>query len=387
MIFNSLGSNYSFEFVLKALFASNNSKYEKELSILLSEKYRGKTILLYKGREAIKLALDITKLPEGSRVGVTGFTCYAVYKAIVDAGLKPVYLDIDRSLNFSFETLRKNKDLKVLIVQNTLGSPCDMGNIKDFCKKHNILLIEDLAHSVGTVYQNGIEAGLFGDFVALSFSQDKMIDSVSGGALVIRNKKYQKLADEIGYEKLDLKIQLKDKFYPLLTFLIRKLYPLGVGKVLHLVFKKFSFLSQPIADIENIKFHKLPGWYCYLASFRFLRLDKDLRHRQEIASIYAKDLKKKILSRSSNIRFPIFVGDRDKLIEYLKKYGIYVSDIWYDAPVSPRRYLKLTDYDKGECPKSEKVSEKIVNLPTHINVTAKDAKFISKKVNQWIRSQ
>lgn len=387
MIFNSLGSNYSFEFVIKALFDSNNPRYEKDLSSFLSEKYQGKTVLLYKGREAIKLALDITKLPKGSRVGVTGFTCYAVYKAVVDAGLKPVYLDIDRSLNFSFETLRKNKNLKVLIVQNTLGNPCDIQNIKDFCEKHNIFLIEDLAHSVGTVYQDGKEAGLFGDFVALSFSQDKMIDSVSGGALVIRNKKYQKLADEISYEKLDLKIQLKDKFYPLFTFLIRKLYPLGVGKILHFVFKKFGFLSQPIADVENIKFHKLPGWYCYLASLQFLRLDKDLRHRQEIAGIYAKDLKKKIVPRSSNIRFPIFVDGRDKLIGYLKRYGIYVSDIWYDAPVSPRRYLKLADYDKGGCPKSEKVSEKIVNLPTHINVTAEDARFISEKINLWIKSQ
>src|SRR3989344_5756264 len=106
MVFNSLGSNYNFSFALKALFASNNPKHQEELKSYLEAKYQGRAVLLYKAREAILLALRILNLPKGSKVAVNGYTCYAVYKGIVDAGLTPVYLDIAKGdLNFSAEGL------------------------------------------------------------------------------------------------------------------------------------------------------------------------------------------------------------------------------------------------------------------------------------------
>ena len=184
-IFNSLGSNYNFGFVLKALF----SKGGKDLKAFLEKKYYGKATILYKGREAIELALK--DLPKTSFVAINGFTCFAVYGAIKKAGMQVEYLDIEKGdLNFSAKTLdqklRNNPKIKAVIIQNTLGYPCDIENISKICKEKKIILIEDLAHSIGARYENGEEAGMIGDFVVLSFSQDKMIDSVSGGALIER---------------------------------------------------------------------------------------------------------------------------------------------------------------------------------------------------------
>src|SRR5450759_4344470 len=99
-VFNSLGSNYNLNFVLKTLFSKNNPNYSLSLTSFLEKKYQGKTILVYKGREAIKLALDIIKLPKDSEVAINGLTCYAVYKAINDAGYRAIYLDVD-TLNFN----------------------------------------------------------------------------------------------------------------------------------------------------------------------------------------------------------------------------------------------------------------------------------------------
>ncbi len=186
-IFNSLGSNYNFGFAIRALFASNN---DKKLKAFLEEKYQGKATLLCKGRQAIELALKKTNLSEGT-VAINGFTCFAVYEAIKKAGLDVEYLDIAKDdLNFSAKTLEKhlekNQKIKVVIIQNTLGYPCDIERISQLCKKKKVILIEDLAHSVGTRYSNRQEAGTVGDFVVLSFSQDKMIDTVTGGALIER---------------------------------------------------------------------------------------------------------------------------------------------------------------------------------------------------------
>lgn len=180
-IFNSLGSNYDFNFVLKSLFSPGND----DLKSFLENKYKGQVTLVYKGREAIELALG--NINKGSLVGINGFICFAVYEAIKKAGMEVEYLDIEKGeLNFSAETLKKAVNVKAVIVQNTLGYPCDIEKIAQICKEKKIILIEDLAHSIGTRYESGEEAGMVGDFVVLSFSQDKIIDAVSGGALISR---------------------------------------------------------------------------------------------------------------------------------------------------------------------------------------------------------
>ncbi len=147
-IFNSLGSNYNLQFVFKSLFSDSSGQNQK-LKNFLQEKYNGKAVLTYKGREALALALKILNLPKESQVSINGFTCYAVFKAIETAGYTPICLDLDdknSDLNFSPETLKKklneNKDIKVVVMQNTLGYPCDIEEIEKICKEKNIIGIE-----------------------------------------------------------------------------------------------------------------------------------------------------------------------------------------------------------------------------------------------------
>lgn len=391
-IFNSLGSNYNLKYILKSLFSDSDDSARK-LKNFLEERYKGKAILTYKGREALTLALKILALPKNSEVAISGFTCYAVYKAITEAELVPICLDLEKEnsdLNFSVEALEKslkeNKNIKVVVIQNTLGYPCDVEKIADICKKNNLFLIEDLAHCIGTRYINGKEAGSIGDFVTLSFSQDKVIDAVSGGALIIKNKKIQSIKQELNFKPP--KNQLKDKIYPLATYKIRNLYVWGIGKILHYAMKKLNLLSKPMQG-GLYKLYSLPSWYCNLTLIEFSKLREQLNHRKEIAKIYAKNLNKKVLQGrivdkivlSSNLRFPIFIENppngeagRGGLIKFLKKHKIFISDIWY-SDVAP------------ECPNAVSVSHKILNLPTHINATKEDALRIAERINQWLKSQ
>ncbi len=395
-IFNSLGSNYNFGFVCKALFHGDNSNNAK-LKNFLEDKYQGQAILVYKGREAIELALNLLNMQKGTQVAINGFTCYAVYKAIANAGYKPEYIDIDNlDLNFSAQKLReklkKEPNIKVLIIQNTLGYSCDIEKIVDVCKENKVILIEDLAHSIGTTYKNNQEAGTIGDFVMLSFSQDKMIDGISGGALIVRNKKYQ-VSGSLYLAELSSRQQRIDRFYPLFTYLIRTTYRTGIGKIIHLMLKRFNLLSNPMGNKGSSGLHKLPSWYCNLIYAQFKDLLGNLDHRKRIASIYAQKINPKILSKiiveqvldSTNLRFPVFVEERINLIKYLKTYGIYVSDIWYDAPIAPRKYMSLTDY-KNQCPEAEKISDQILNLSTHQNISEKQAEEVAERINLWLKS-
>jgi dTDP-4-amino-4,6-dideoxygalactose transaminase len=177
------------------------------------------------------------------------------------------------------------------------------------------------------------------------------------------------------------------------TFLIRETYGIGVGKLLHAFLKKFDLLSKPMIHQQTDKIFGLPNWYCHLIYLQFMGLKKDLIHRKKIAAVYASELRASVvsdflvkqISKASNLRFPVFVEKRESLIHSLKRNNIFVSDIWYDAPIAPKKYLHLTDY-KDQCPNSDRVSEKILDLPTHKGASENDARFIAEKVNEWIRN-
>ncbi len=382
-IFNSLGSNYNFEFVVKSL-VSDAKNSRAALISLLKKKYNGEVVLTYKGREALTLCLELSKLSKGSAVAINGFTCVAVYKAVEEAGHAVELLDNEpNDLNFSAkilkEKLKENPSIKAVIIQNTLGFPCEAEEIAKICKEKGIVLIEDLAHCVGCRYANGMEAGTIGDFTCLSFSQDKVIDAVSGGALVIRNKKYKN--GSLRLDKLSEYRKAVDRAYPLFTFIIRKTYGVGLGKFFHFLLKIAGVLSKPNVG-GFYKKYALSSWYCSLAVLGFRELESNLSHKKNIAQIYADNLDKSLLSKqiidniekSSNLRFPIFTKNRRSLIGYLAKNKVYVSDIWYGS-VSP------------DLMNAKDLASKILNLPTHRNTSEKDAMYIAERINSWLKSQ
>lgn len=396
-VFNSLGSNYTFSFALKALFQWGKKEDTEILKKVLSEKYSGEVVLTYKGREALSLALQACSLQKDDQVGINGFTCYVVEKAISDLNQKIVYLDIDpKTLNFTAETLKKEireePTLKVVIIQNTLGYPCEGEEIAKICRENKLVLIEDLAHCVGTKYASGKEAGTLGDLVILSFSQDKIVDGESGGAVIIRNQGL-KPPQNLEWAEVSRYQQLLDRLYPPLTFIIRKTYPLKFGELLHWLLKKSAILTSPIDPAQPILVHKLPYWCAGLVKESLENLAFNLEHRQRIAQIYRENLNHEVvfetlmpfIENSTNLRFPICVENREKLILFLKNKGVYVSDIWYDAPIGPKKYLDFSIYPSGACPQGEMVSRKILNLPTHQDVGEEEARKISGAINQWLQ--
>lgn len=395
-IFNSLGSNYSVFFTLKSLLIQNQPKLSIKLKQKLETRYSGKAVLTYKGRDALSLALSSFKLKPESEVAITGFTCFAVYLSIVSAGLKPHYIDIDDSLNFSphalLKALKSHPQIKVVIIQNTLGFPSQAQAILKICKKHNLKLVEDLAHSAGCRYSSQIESGKLADATVLSFSQDKIIDGISGGAVI-----FHKLKPDVKSISKELKsvsslTQIRDRLYPIFTLIIRVTYPVKIGKLIHALLKAAKLLSPPVGKSrQKLTYCQLPHWYSGLALYSLNQLESNLAYRKSIAQVYQTEIKTgskaKFLSvsvdQASNLRFPLLVSDKLSLINFLKKFGIHISDTWYDAPIAPKKYLSKTDYQMGTCPQAEQIASTLINLPTHQHVSIIQAKKISHLINLW----
>lgn len=387
-IFNSLGSNYNSESGVYTLFKPSKKSID-QLKNYLQTRYDSSSVeLTYKGREAIALILSNLDLPRGSYVAVNGYTCYAVYQAIEAAGLHPYYLDISKNdLNFNSHALeaafKQPPYITAVMIQNTLGIACDIEAIQKICKQNKAILIEDLAHSIGLIYPNGQEAGTVGLATALSFSQDKMIDAVSGGAALFNSK-----AQDLNVvEKASARHLLLTRLYPWSTLFIRKTFDAIIGRATLKASRLLRLLPGPMSGAASPA-HVLPAWHSQLALNAYQHLYDTIIHRQRIAAIYRDHLPANIQFKHHDsavyLRFPIQVDEPIKLIEFLKGHHIYLSDRWYDAPIAPKRFLDKTDYKPGDCPNAEYISDRMVNLPTHINVSEAQAHKIVEKVNQWL---
>lgn len=390
-IFNSLGSNYSGKFVLRSLFGPWQPQARQQLEKQLAERFDGSVTLTYKGRQALELAVRQLNLPTGSAVGINGFTCYVVYQAVERAGCKPIFIDVpDRQLNFGLAELKtahkRYPELRAIIIQNTLGLPADMSVLADYAKKHDIAIIEDLAHSLGAKYSDGREAGMVGEMTMLSFSQDKPADVVAGGALINRRGKTTDL--QLG--QMGAWQRAKNQMYPFWTALIRSTYSLGLGRILHATLKKLHLMATPMSDnLSGIQ--QMTKTAASLLVKRLPSSAAEAEHRRHIAAIYERELPVEVLFAEPAgtplfLRYPIWVNDREGLITALKKDRIYIGDTWYDAPIGPKRYLAKTSYQTGDCPNAEALAAHIVNLPTHLHVSEQDAHFIAGRVKAWLET-
>ena len=355
---------------LKFLSTRGNEKDYTNLKRYLGEKYNGEAILCKNGRSALTLAL-MAYFNKGEKILVNGFTCYAVYEAVKAAGLIPVFVDISQNdLNFNVESLSKatDKDCAGIIVQNTLGNPVDIKAIERFAGENGLIIIEDLAHCVGIKYKDGREAGTVGAATALSFGKEKSIDTVSGGALVLRYpcNLLRKNSDNVSKttkipgrrviaepdsepKRSDI---LRSRWYPTFAKWCRGLTRIHLNGILMRILLKFHWVEKSADNKLDLK--RLPATF-----------------EAKFALEQFKNLKK---NGEPPIRTFYLVHNRDEVLVELKRAGYYFDGFWYEKPVSPERYYKKVHFDEEKCPVATRVAKEIINFPTYYpNTELKDA--------------
>ena len=108
---------------------------------------------------------------------------------LVQAGLKPVFVDVDKeTLNVNSESLIKKitKKTKVIMLVHVLGNSTKIEKIIKIAKRKKIIIIEDTCESLGSTYNNK-NLGTFGDFGTYSFFYSHQITSGEGGMIVCNN--------------------------------------------------------------------------------------------------------------------------------------------------------------------------------------------------------
>ncbi len=171
---------------------NEGQEFEKEFAQFAQTKH---AVALANGTLALDLALYGLEI--GSRNGgsdqdeviVTPRSFIASASAIVNAGAKPVFADVDRnSQNITPETVAQHitNNTKAILCVHLVGWPCDMDGFVDLVGSRSISLIEDCAQAHGAKY-NGRSVGGLGDVAAWSFCQDKIMTTGGEGGMVTCN--------------------------------------------------------------------------------------------------------------------------------------------------------------------------------------------------------
>lgn len=348
MYFLGQASTYKFSDILRHTFAFGTKSNLNELRAYLAAHYgttKDRVAVYHTGRTALAVALENLVPPE-SEVVVTGLTCFAVYEAVSEAGCIPIFADIDKNtLHFGPKELKtalaNHPEARAVVVQNNLGIPCDIKGIEKICKKFDLVLIEDLAHSAGIHYKDGREAGTVGDAVILSFGKGKAVDTISGGALIFTGKDSPTVRQPERRPRLP--DRLRDRWYPFFGWQIRGFYYLGnLGRLFTSLLLKIHFIQRS-ADADLDPSDRITYWQAKLA---------------------LRQIKKFPRSGRRPIREPFFVEDREDLLAKLESAGFVFDDIWYSCPVSPVRYYRRLNFPESECPVTIWAAQHLINLPT-----------------------
>lgn len=131
--------------------------------------------LVNHARTGIVMALKAS-VPEGSRVGVVAYNCHTVANAVVNAGCKPVFVDVTDELKINVDAL--TADLDAIVVTNLFGIRNDIKAIRKRCPK--AIIIVDNAHGYGLPAE--------GDFTVYSINQGKFPALGCGGILCVNIK-------------------------------------------------------------------------------------------------------------------------------------------------------------------------------------------------------
>lgn len=324
---------------------NQNKKFEKNLKRYFKIKY---ALGVNSGTDALKIAIKSLGIKKNSEIIIPSLTATATGSAVLEAGAKPVIIDVDETGNLNCEILKKKINIKTqaIIIVHLHGNLANIKKIKKIAGK--IPIIEDCAQSFGSSIENK-KAGSFGKIACFSFYPTKNLGAIGdGGAIITNNKSI--------YKKI-------------------------------LALRQYGWNDKRISTIPGYN-SRLDELQASILNIKIRRIDKDNNERIKIAKKYIQSFKHlpieypKIYKNSKHTYhlFVIKVKNRDKLINYLKLNNIYPS-IHYKYPLHTMPSFKK--YKKSRMPFANELSKTMISLPLYPGLKAKEQDKVIKIIRKY----
>lgn len=345
--------------VLKSDFLTTGPKiaeFEQTVADYVGAKY---AVAISNGTSALHAACFAAGIRPGDEVITTPLTFAASANCVLYCGGTPVFADVDpKTYNIDPEDIRRKitDRTKAIIAVHLAGQPCDMDAIHSIAREHGLIVIEDGAHALGSVYK-GKKVGSLSDMTTFSFHPVKPITTGEGGMIVTDNEDFYKkmiLFRSHGITRDD-------------SMMIRNDGPW--------FYQQFDLgYNYRITDIQ-----------CALGCSQMKKLDRFLARRKEIVARYNE-----AFADCDNIITPYQLSDtesgwhlyivqvkncdRRQVFENMREKGIGVN-VHY-IPVYMHPYYQEHGYENVHCANAEEIYSHIISLPLYPGLTSEQQDYV-----------
>tara|TARA_Y100000389_G_scaffold201606_1_gene244740 strand:- start:28 stop:1170 length:1143 start_codon:yes stop_codon:yes gene_type:complete len=351
--------------VLKKKEFTNDGYYSKKCSLLIRNRLKAKDVLLTNScTSAIEIALICLDLKPNDEIIIPSYTFVSVADTISKLKIKIVFCDIDENFMINLDDLRNkiSTKTKAIILSHNNGNSVDFKKLKKLINKKKIYIIEDAAQALGAKYKKKF-LGTLGDFGCFSFHQTKNIHCGNGGALLINNKKFSKIAKIIWNRGTNRTDFLKGN--------VKKYVWINQGNASHISEIQSAFLYPQLQNILKVNNIRKKIFYKYLKSLSTLR---NIINLPKINKFNTSNYHLFYFLLPKSVR-------RDNLIKFMKEKKIQVTSHYEALHLSPMAKNKLKINYK--LPNSKTLSKKIVRLPMHTNLTNSEINYICINIKRF----
>jgi UDP-4-amino-4,6-dideoxy-N-acetyl-beta-L-altrosamine transaminase len=344
-------------------------QFEQAIAKYVNAKF---AVAFNNGASALTAACFAAGIGADDEVILSPYTFLASANCFVWLGAKPVFVDINpETLNIdpSFIEAVITPKTKAILTVDFAGLPCDYDAILKIAKKHNLLVIDDAAHALGSVYKNK-KIGSIADMTAFSFHPVKTITTGEGGMVTTSNKRFLerlKIFRNHGITKDKNKMSKSDGlwYYEMIELgqnlrLTDFQSALGLSQLKKI--ESFIKRRREIVNIYNRAFQGLP-----------LTLPRELSNCKTAWHLYPVRLD-----------LPKLKVGRKQIFDSLQDRGLGVQVHYIPVHLQPY-YKKKFGVKKGDFPVSEQVYVSVLSLPLHPSLTTNDVKYVVKTFKNVIK--
>ncbi|MBU1121685.1 MAG: UDP-4-amino-4,6-dideoxy-N-acetyl-beta-L-altrosamine transaminase [Candidatus Omnitrophica bacterium] len=374
--------------VLKCDWITQGAKvkeFEEALCKYTGAKY---AVAVANGTAALHIACYAARIGPGDEVITSPITFVASANCVLYCGGKPVFADIQKdTVNIDPQKIREEigKKTRGIIPVHFSGHPCDLDEIHEIAKKHNLIVIEDAAHALGAEYKGSrIGSCQYSDMTIFSFHPVKLITTGEGGAVLTNRKDL--------YERLVL---LRNHG---ITRDGDKFISNAKDKTKMMDVKEQSFFGQWYYEMQELGFnYRLTDFQCALGVSQMRNLDRFIKRRREIVCIYNDKMKNiKTIDLPSErkyvrsawhlytikIKTSVKINEKRKQsFDQLRKRNIGVQVHYIPVYLQPH-YASFLGYDKKCCPNAEDYYNRTITLPLYPRMKMSDIKYVVEAVKE-----
>jgi len=305
------------------------------------------------GTTALHIILRALDIGPGDEVITVSHTFIATAEAIILAGAKPVFVDIDPYtylMDVSQIEAKITPRTKAILPVHLYGQTVDMDPLLDIASRHGLRVIEDACQAHGSEYK-GRKAGTIGDAAGFSFYYSKNLGAYGEGGFISTNN--SELANKM-----------------------RMLRDHGSGARYH---HDLIGLNARLDEIQAVVLRaKLP----HLANWNDLR-----RSHAQMYNDLLKDTPVKTPSvlAGANPVYHLYVistPKRDELQAYLKEQGIFTG-IHYPIPIHLQKAMGFLGYRNGDFQTTEEVTGKILSLPMYAELADDEIAYVAESIKKF----